>query len=81
MCFIHLIELYASHHYYTTQAIWYQPIYTSTSMFWMTWLIFIFQKKGKKLKYLKPTCYLTKIKQFEDGIIQKKMVNNGQICK
>jgi len=51
MCFDHLIKLYASHHYYTTQAISYQPIYTSTSMFLMTWLIFVFQKRGKKLKY------------------------------
>ncbi len=46
----------------------------------MSWLIFIFHKRGKKLKYLKfpyLSNYLTKIKIFEDRIIQKKMINNG----
>jgi len=27
ICFDNLIKIYASHHYYTTQTIWYQPIY------------------------------------------------------
>ncbi len=37
----------------------------------------MFQKKGKLLKHLKPTClnYLTKEKQFEDEVIQNKSLN------
>jgi hypothetical protein len=39
-----IIWLNASHHYYKVHVLWYQPIYTFTKMFSMTW-IFIFQKK------------------------------------
>jgi hypothetical protein len=44
MCFDNLINFYGSHHYCIAQALWYQPIYISTSMFWLTWVL-IFQEK------------------------------------
>ncbi len=60
-------------------ALLYQPIYTFTRLFSMTW-IFIFQKREKKSKHLKPTYlrkYSTKIKQkiksFKNAIIILKI--------
>jgi hypothetical protein len=40
-------------------------------------MVFMFQKRGKFLKCLKHAClnYLTKIKQFEDDVIQNKSLN------
>jgi len=78
--FDHLINFYASHHYYTTHVLWCQPIYTFTNML-MT-RVFIFQKKGKRFKHSNLVyllSYLTKMKQktkpFANEIIQNKLIN------